>query len=81
MALPASCPSPTSAIPIPAIPLVVRVSQPRPDTGGVSPADTGTKLNLSLLGLKSIWNPASLQSLGGEALDRENLTGPPSGSF
>ena len=45
------------------------------------PADTGTKLNLSLLGLKSIWNPASLQSLGGEALDRENLTGPPPGSF
>ncbi len=68
MALPASCPSPTSAIPIPAIPLVVRVSQPRPDTGGVSPADTGTKLNLSLLGLKSIWNPASLQSLGGDTL-------------
>ncbi len=39
------------------------------------PADTGTKLNLSLLGLKSIWNPASLQSLGGDTLGIDDLPG------
>ena len=45
------------------------------DTSVRGPADTGTKLNLSLLGLKSIWNPADFQPLGGDTLSVDDLPG------
>ena len=53
------------------------------DTSVRGPADTDTRdrLKLSLLSFRRTRNPADFQPLGGEALDRENLTGSASGSF